>query len=299
MKRRPGLTLVELLVVLAILAVMTTVAMTLTDSVVDQGRYDATRRTIESVENAILGPANQTDADGSRLISGFVADVGRLPVAVGSDPRTQLQELWLPGTLKPYQAWIPAEDADVKLLAGWRGPYLQLPPATPDLRDAWGEAFILLNAASEPLANGEAPAAIQAKAESGNVYRPGLTSTRLLTAYAAQVSGAVVDVDPTKSDDPSKDSEAKGDVTVRLYHAANGIRTRTVNATKASGYAFSFPSALDPDPVPMGSVALRAYQTTTVTDADGNPVTYTAKSDILYLRVPPGGLNRNIALDIK
>ena len=43
--QRRGLTLVELLVVLTILAIMTTVAITLTDGLVDQGRYDATQRT--------------------------------------------------------------------------------------------------------------------------------------------------------------------------------------------------------------------------------------------------------------
>src|SRR5947209_18975108 len=100
---RRGLTLVELLVVLLILAILTTVAITATSGLVDQARYDATQRTLQNTQDAIIGPAGQREPDGTPLITGFVSDVGRLPVTVGNDPFTQLQELWAnPNMLDPF-----------------------------------------------------------------------------------------------------------------------------------------------------------------------------------------------------
>ena len=97
-KRRSALTLIELLVVLVILVILTAVAVTSMSAVVDQGRYNATQQTLQNIQDAIVGPANERSPDGSLLITGFVADMGRLPqpafnttgVIVG-DP---LRELW-------------------------------------------------------------------------------------------------------------------------------------------------------------------------------------------------------------
>src|SRR6478736_2391233 len=127
--RRRGLTLLELVVVLAILAVLTTLAVKLTDSLLDQTQFETTQRTLDSIQSAVLGPRDQVETDGSRAVSGFVADTGRLPLAVGDDPATQLAELWAnPRGLPAFGLAVAAADADIKLLTGWRGPYLRLPP---------------------------------------------------------------------------------------------------------------------------------------------------------------------------
>ena len=70
-----GMTLVELLVVLAILAIMTTVAVTSSDVFLSQGRYDATIRTLTDIQEAVLGPPNARQSDGTLVSMGFVADV--------------------------------------------------------------------------------------------------------------------------------------------------------------------------------------------------------------------------------
>lgn len=142
--RRGGLTLVELLVVLAILALMATVAITSTDLLMSQGRYEATVRTLTNVQEAVLGPSGVRQADGTLLISGFVADVGRLPIATSNDPRLALSELWDPDSL-PQFAIRPASDPEVLVPCGWRGPYLRLPVGTADLRDGWGNPLVLLD----------------------------------------------------------------------------------------------------------------------------------------------------------
>lgn len=280
MRQRSGLTLVELLVVLAILAVLTTVAVSLTDSVVDQGRFDVTQRTLDNIQNAVLGPANQVDADGTRALGGFIADVGRPPLAVGIDPTTQLAELWSnPRGLRAFGPATPASDPNVLLLVGWRGPYLRLPSQTAalSLRDGWGNPFNLLKSdLTTPVGPDEAIVYVTSQGGPASPYNIALTTTIPLSNYLAVISGAVTDADPTTA--------GAADVTVRLFHAdvtsATGLAEKTVTAKQAEGYAFKFEN------VPMGPQVLRAYQGT-------------RKSDILHLRVPPGGLSRNILLDIQ
>ena len=59
MNQRHGMTLVELLVVLAILALMTTVAVTSTDVFMSQGRYEATTKTLTDIQEAVARPAQR------------------------------------------------------------------------------------------------------------------------------------------------------------------------------------------------------------------------------------------------
>ncbi|MDI1312479.1 prepilin-type N-terminal cleavage/methylation domain-containing protein [Prosthecobacter sp.] len=146
-----GLTLLELLVVLTILVVLSTVAITSTSGVADQARYEATQRALENIREAVVGPANQRDADGSLLITGFVADMGRLPLAtseaVTGGTIFTLAELWenVNGMAAHAVRQASADyvdddaeaDAEVYLATGWRGPYLQLPPGSTSLRDGW------------------------------------------------------------------------------------------------------------------------------------------------------------------
>lgn len=151
-----GLTLLELLVVLTILIVLSTVAITSTSGVADQSRYEATQRTLENIREAVIGPHNQRDADGSLLITGFVADMGRLPLATseavtGGDVFT-LKELWenvngvaAHAVRSATAANVdddPEADTEVYLATGWRGPYLRLSPGNAALRDGWSAELV-------------------------------------------------------------------------------------------------------------------------------------------------------------
>lgn len=126
---RRSLTLVELLLVVFILAAVAASAATLTDDVDVQARYDVTISRRDLVREAILG---QSEVGGQRLVSGFVADMGRLP--------RSLRELIQPldETGGALQKWVydPAREVG----AGWRGPYLPIrfEDATPVFRDGWG-----------------------------------------------------------------------------------------------------------------------------------------------------------------
>lgn len=218
MKRRPGLTLVELLVVLAILAVMTTVAMTLTDSLVDQGRFDATRRTIENLQAGVMGSAGTLDdGDGA----GFVADMGRVPLAVGADPATQLKELWEAPTDPAllYGLRMAAGDADVKLFAGWRGPYLRLAPVASgpaELRDGWGNRFTLLRPDLTPATSGDPIILVQSTGGSQEPFNVSQQSPSPWTRVTGVVNGSVRDHAP---ETPADNDEPANPVVVKLYYA--------------------------------------------------------------------------------
>jgi len=127
-KKQHGLTLIELLVVLSLVAVISTVALRSVVGTLDQNRYDANIRQLEEIEKAVLG------VDGR---GGFLRDIGRLPVAKGNDPRTQLQELWIQGDLPDYTAGDP----NFPFGSGWDGPYLNLGINRRELTDGFGNTF--------------------------------------------------------------------------------------------------------------------------------------------------------------
>lgn len=172
-----GLTLLELLVVLTILVVLSTVAITSTSGVADQARYEATQRTLENIRDAVIGPANLRDTDGTLLYTGFVADTGRLPKAVaevvdGGTVLTLAELVQQPAGMAAYQVLpaitsncTPEEEADaedpmppaeasadtIRLGVGWRGPYLRLPPGNFLPRDGWGADLAMPVAAGDPI----------------------------------------------------------------------------------------------------------------------------------------------------
>lgn len=297
-RRRSGLTLVELMVVLLILAVTLLIAIEATDNIVDQARFEANQRGLEHLQNAVLGPLHQTDADGSRAVSGFVADTGRLPLAWGTDRATQLAELWSnPRGLPAYGLAVAASDPDVKLLVGWRGPYLRLPPqplGPQRLLDGWGNPYLLLQADGITPVGADQPVVQIASAGGPTApYNVPLTLTTPFVPanWTGTITGAVVDSDPS--------TPATAEVIVKLFQPdvtqPGGMRELSATATAANGYTFTFPALVGAVPnVTLGPKVLRAYHTY----VDGGSQTVTVKSALLHLRVPPGGLTRNLTLDL-
>ena len=112
-----GMTLLELLVVVAILAVLATVAIQSTTDIGNQTRYEVTQKSLAAFRDAALGPANQTSPDGTPMVTGFIADMGRPPRSRAlanspdaPDPVYDLAELYsetLPSGLQPYALHVP------------------------------------------------------------------------------------------------------------------------------------------------------------------------------------------------
>ncbi|MFO7675536.1 MAG: carboxypeptidase regulatory-like domain-containing protein [bacterium] len=117
MKLCAGFTLMELLVVLLIIGVLSTVAVRTIDATRGRALFDQTAAEMQDLVQAVVGDPNRI-IDGRRNDFGFYGDLGRLP--------TDLREL--------------TESTDPR----WRGPYLRrefLGDSTGYLFDAWGNPY--------------------------------------------------------------------------------------------------------------------------------------------------------------
>lgn len=152
-RQRRGLTLMELVVVLTILAAMATAAAVATERIVSQKRFTLTQETLTAARRAILGRYGEGEAVDGRTaqVEGFVADLGRLPAALGDEPALQPAELWANAmNMEPYGWKQSSADAEVWLACGWRGPYLDraISSSEQGLLDGWGRPLLVLTADS-------------------------------------------------------------------------------------------------------------------------------------------------------
>lgn len=134
-----GFTLLEMLLVLALMGAMLAAMTVFVDSSGEQQKYVNTRIRLQQIKAAIT--TTQTTG-GEPVVSGFVADMGRLP--------NNLQELidlggvnWDVHNISLSGATVSGVlGADVvvgQLWGGWRGPYLDTMPEStgPAFRDGW------------------------------------------------------------------------------------------------------------------------------------------------------------------
>ncbi len=306
-----GLTLLELLVVLSILAVLSTVALTSSSGIADQARYEATQRTLENIREAVLGPANLRDTDGTLLYTGFVADTGRLPRAVLVGADFTLAELWENvNALAPHAVRqaiaanvdVAAEaDSDVYLASGWRGPYLRLSPGNTNVRDGWGTQFTLrtqvpapVAAAGDPIgqvhsfgANGiEAPLDVGYDLDIPIEFSVAETTANLSITVQVESSGGVTTI-PNLADR----------IIVRLFSA--DPNTGLISVTRLDD-AFD---PTDPEFIPPSSMVFnftttpglrvaRAYYDT----APNGSIDHS--SVVTHLNLRPGGNTRTIILTV-
>jgi prepilin-type N-terminal cleavage/methylation domain-containing protein len=177
-RRMAAFTLLELVLVLAILAILALVAVRSLTGVGDQTRFDATRIQLGNINAAVLGTPSAASTDVSNPIFSFVNDNGRLPVAVGNDPASQLRELWtnpndLP-LLAPRQA--TSYDLDVWIICGWRGSYLQLGIGQTTILDGWGNPYDYLhNDGLTPCVDADPIEIIRSRGAGGQLDTPATT----------------------------------------------------------------------------------------------------------------------------
>jgi len=161
--KRSGFSLIELMVALAILAAVTTIALRSVTKLQDQARYTNTTSTLNNVQSAIIGPANQHWPDGSPQVTGFVADIGRLPnylisttpadpLGLNGDPLTEL--LQKPSSVPAFHYLSANTDASVVIGTGWQGPYLRLGAGPAFIRDGWGNSFLAYDNSGNPATTG-------------------------------------------------------------------------------------------------------------------------------------------------
>ncbi|MEM7698083.1 MAG: type II secretion system protein [Verrucomicrobiota bacterium] len=308
---RSGLTFVELLVVLSIVAVLSTVALRSVIGTLEQQNYDSNLTQLEQIESAVVGDT---------AASGFVGDIGRLPIAIGADPLTQLQELWQQGVFPNYAINTPAGDAEVRLGTGWRGPYLDLGLTRTDVTDGFANSFIFYQSDGSAVAAGDTISIIQSLGLTGTVggtgYEEDVETVFQADAAAATVgaveAGDVGDfwrealVIHLRRDDGQVFETSDGQyLVIRAYGPLNGIAGTSVqeeidvSTTMAVDYS-NIDDGTGPGEtlilsmsVPRGAKALRAYQAVTAVApgsedplADsGTPTTYDRVSPIRHITV--------------
>ncbi len=152
-----ALTLLELLIVVAILAILTTVATRSLLQVGEQVQFDANQDLAKNFRLALLGPPGAIQSDGTPSVSGFIADLARPPRAqletystgenvslggAGVGTAYSVRELMENTYALPFKSY-PTDSTTVtsttklfstfthnlydltnRLTFGWRGPYL-------------------------------------------------------------------------------------------------------------------------------------------------------------------------------
>ncbi len=195
------------MVVLVILAIVATVAIQSLQPQVDNQRFQSATSLLSAIGAATYGPQDKFQVDGTPLLSGFVADVGRLPrLNVDNDqtlpnPEATISELWdIDSTLArefPYQfrngPTQPVDYSKIRLPCGWRGPYLQLSAGANSLVDPWGRIpeFEISEQGQVSMVQ------IQVPPRSDDV--PPQLLTQDLTTGKVQLTGKVAVADPQNS----------------------------------------------------------------------------------------------------
>lgn len=323
-KQQGALTLLELLLVLSILAILTTIVTRTISGVADQSRYESTQRTLTQMRLAVLGDSHDRQPDGQRLVTGFIADLGRPPqlslVTNTEGTFIAVSELWQrPTSMLPYalrgatlaNVTAPDEvDAEVYIPCGWRGPYLEFPPGESFLRDGWGT----------PLAN-PVPLATNA----ARLLRPDGTAAGL-----GDILGAVVSAGPAllgSTGDSTYDGILRVDFPAAQYTAELAgqvsVRDSAGNLVSPSSNTADIllVKVFGPDPGGSGRISavtlsqpfkanpmtyifngmlthgprvVRAYL---ATGAPGGPVAVTRRSAVTYLLLQAGMNLKDVIVD--
>ncbi|MEO0082020.1 MAG: prepilin-type N-terminal cleavage/methylation domain-containing protein [candidate division WOR-3 bacterium] len=148
--RRDGFTLMELLVVLLIIGVLSTVAIRTIDATRDRALFDQTTAEMKQLVYAVTGNPDIL-SDGRRVDFGFFGDMGRLP--------EELRELVENTTGSPH----------------WRGPYFRR-SLTGDslgyLYDAWGNPYTYDKGSGviSTVGNGKYPMTMKVADDLGQLY---------------------------------------------------------------------------------------------------------------------------------
>lgn len=126
MKRTHGFTLLELVVIIAVIGILAAaVTPTVMNQIMDT-RIEATEAEARGLYEAMVGAPT---SDGTRF--GFVGDIGRLP--------NTINELHAQGGLPSYST------SNIRSIGmGWRGPYVNIGTSASDfLSDAFGRNYVL------------------------------------------------------------------------------------------------------------------------------------------------------------
>jgi prepilin-type N-terminal cleavage/methylation domain-containing protein len=196
-----GFTLIEVIVVIAVVSILASMAVPYAVRFIDQGRVEGTRRQLEEIHRAIVGDPRASSA-------GFVGDMGRLPAS--------LPQLITRGT---------QPSASYGLLGvkhGWDGPYVRIGYSQDAyLYDGWGRALVYSAATGRIQSRGPNPLAA---ATADDIWYP---PANVAPAGSILVNLHVWRTDNTSSQyilNPQPVGPFSGmRMDVRMYYSVNGV----------------------------------------------------------------------------
>ena len=224
-----GFTLIEVIVVIAVISILAAMAVPYAVKILDQSREESTKKQMEEIHRAIMG-------DPKGPTAGYLGDMGRLP---GAPPAVVLTNLNTLGT----QAGPTTGTLGVKY--GWYGPYVKIGySAGAYLVDGWGNA---LRYGQPPDGAGQIRSAGPDRAFGGadDIIFP---SSAVVPVGQLLVNLYVWRTDNTTSQyvlNPQPASFPPMQMDVRMYYSAGGVEAfRTYTGTPpASGPPYVFSSA--------------------------------------------------------
>ncbi|MEZ4814164.1 MAG: type II secretion system protein GspG [Bdellovibrionota bacterium] len=229
-KSLKGLTLVEVLMVLALVGIITAVSLTVMDSVADDLAFEKTYNKMLQIQTALIGDLD-TNKQGLREYYGYIGDMGALPGSADG-----LQAL----ILQPATAASWSVNSTSKTGMGWKGPYLKATPGVNWFVDAWGRDIIY---------NGGGNASILSYGSDGQPGGTGTAADIQLDVGSNVTTSTVYGVINTNS------VRYEGSAVVELYYPdGNGnLATATESLTSVDNGYFSFTD------IPFGVRGLKVF----------------------------------------
>lgn len=224
MSDRKGFTLVEVVVILAVLSILAAVAIPLAFRIFQVTAGDATREEMANLKNAMIGNPQKLQSS-FRSDFGFLGDIGCMPAV--------LDRLLSAGGLPTPYTFDTTKQAG----AGWKGPYITGTPGEDFTTDQWGNNYTYTPAGG--------PCPLTATLTSSGPDTASTADDIIVSIGATETTATTVR--GTVKDTAGVLLEA---VPVEFYSAVNGTLTTTPGTTDASGN-YSFAS------VPFGPRAIK------------------------------------------
>lgn len=199
---RRALTLLELVVVLGILAVLSTVAVRSLEPIADQARYELTQTLLNDLRLATVGANSRSVSNEPLVRSSFIVDTGELPSEI--DALLVRPISLIANSLQSFDSDRDTIN-DVTLSSGWNGPYMHFGVGLDEVLDGWGaEPTVVANSGDLDIISQGSDGDSLAP-EDG--YRADLTVSILVRDYTGEVifrlfaidglNGSRVDPSPT------------------------------------------------------------------------------------------------------
>ena len=131
-KPTDGFTIGEMVIVIAVIAILAALIAPLAVNVVEQKRINTCKEELDIIKNSIIGDSSLVQG-GTRSSYGFVGDIGALPISLDELVRRFQQ----PGDTLTRLAY--PQNSGYGWYWGWRGPYVS------EVVDPWGRNYYYQN----------------------------------------------------------------------------------------------------------------------------------------------------------